>query len=260
MRCSSHKLYPLSQPFKGLFKFRLCLSSEGRAFHCMVLSPGHLTFHTEVGNWSELSFFHTWVGLQRQPKVVEVVWSSEVTPEIHGPSSECLDLIDKTTKSPISGLVEVFPLIKTVSNSIVVKADTWNLSCYIKIWPWATEMDKRSFHQLLFPIIIPRSSSHWECFHGFSVLNRLCVVPSPVLLMIDTDVGVIQVGFGNWEWLSETIFFFLVQYMVWSREPLGADTAWRKQKHHSQEQDKNDGKTTCGAYFTVTFKRLCKTE
>ena len=43
--------------------------------------------------------------------------------------------------------------------------------------------------------------------------------------------------------------FFLIQYTFWSGEPLGADKTWRKQKRHSQEQDKNDRKTTLGASF-----------
>lgn len=70
------------------------------------------------------------------------------------------------------------------------------------ICPGATEADETSVLHPHFPLIIPRSSSRQEGFHGFSVLNRLCVVPSHALLMTDTDVGVIQVAFGNWEWFS----------------------------------------------------------
>lgn len=104
--CSFHyNLCPLPQPFKGPFKPRLHLSSEAAALHCMALGPGHLTVHTGGGNLSVLSFFHIWVGLQRQPKVLKVVWSHGITHEIHAPTSECLDLIEKTPRLPISGLV-----------------------------------------------------------------------------------------------------------------------------------------------------------
>lgn len=208
----------------------------------MAVSPGHLTFHTGGGNWSELPFFHTWVGLQRQPKVVDVVWSPEVTPEIHAPSSECLYLIDKTPKSPISGLFKVFPLIKTVSNSIAVKADTWNPSCHVKIWPWATEVDKTSFHQPLFPMIIPRSSSHQEfprsqCLEHTVCGSVPCITHGRPWCWGDSG-RLWELGVIIWN-----EFFFLIQYTFWSGEPLGAGTTWRKQKHRSQEQDKNDGKT-----------------
>lgn len=92
-------------PFKGPFKPRPCLSSEAVTLRCMALSPSHLTVYSGAGNWSELSFFHIWVGFQRQPKVVKEVWSSGATPEMHGPTSECLDLIEKTPWLPIPGLV-----------------------------------------------------------------------------------------------------------------------------------------------------------
>lgn len=234
-------------PFKGPFKPRPCLSSEAATLQCMALSPSHLTVHSGAGNWSELSFFYIWVDFQRQPKVVKVVWSSGVTPEMHGPTLEYLDLIGKTPRLPISGLVEVFLLTKTASNLIWVKSDTQNPSCYITIWPWAAEMDKKGFLQPLFLMIIPSSSSQQECFHGFSVSNRLCVVPSHALLMIDIDGGVIQVDFGNWEWLSE-MNFFPDQIHILKWRALGADKAWRK-KHHSTEQDENDRRTAWRVCF-----------
>lgn len=98
------------------------------------------------------------------------------------------------------------------------------------IWPGATEADKTSVLHPPFPLIIPRSSSRQECFHGFSVLNRLCVVPSHALLMTDTDVGVIQVGFGNWEWFSGRNFSSC------SNMHFEAEGHWEEIKH---ERNKN---------------------
>lgn len=117
-----------------------------------------------------------------------------------------------------------------------VMSDTWNPSCNDLVL--GNRGGQASFS--------PSSCSRQEPFHGLSILNRPCVVPSHAELMTDTDVRVIQVVFGNWESLSERNFF-LIQYTFWSEEPLGAGKALRKQKHPSQEQDKNGGETTWGA-------------
>lgn len=94
------------------------------------------------------------------------------------------------------------------------------------IQPQAAEVDKTSFLQPLFPLIIPSNSARQGCFHGCSVSNRLWVVPSHALRMTGTDVGVIQVGFGNGERLSEMMLFFLLHFEVWSASFPKAGQKW----------------------------------
>lgn len=118
----------------------------------------------------------------------------------------------------------------------------------------------QNFLQPLLPVIIPSSSSRQECFHGFSVLNRLCVVLSHALLMADTDVGVIQVGFENWEWLHKIIFFFLIQNSFSSGDPLGADKIMKKSKvTRSRAGQKMTGKLYLGGACSYSDSLgLCK--